>query len=53
VRERNADATPAAPAKPADALAPDETMTTSFARWNEGHDPAFERAAVLAKIRAG
>lgn len=29
-------------------LQPDETITTSFADWRAGHDPAYERALELA-----
>ena len=28
-------------------LAPDETITMSFAQWRRGHDPVFERAVAL------
>ena len=31
-----------------DSLEPDETITMSFAEWQQGHDPVFERAVALA-----
>jgi hypothetical protein len=31
-------------------LDPDETITMSFAEWQQGHDPVFERAVALAGL---